>query len=143
MLAGILIIAFSLALLIYWFRYSCILILRNRQAEAQPALDAADSRFSFMQISESIGSANELDPLEVALDRDYRVLAYLLEHAAGLKLATLEDRLLMLDYKIMQRVYRVTRSVAPVQARSALSEMAVVLGILVQRIGEQAGAAEA
>ena len=33
MLAGILIIAFSLALLIYWFRYSCILILRSQAAE--------------------------------------------------------------------------------------------------------------
>ena len=143
MLAGILIIAFSLALLVYWFRYSCILILRNSQADAQPVLNTADSRFGFVQVQEKIGSASELDPLQAALDRDYRVLAYLLEHAAGLKLASLEDRLLMIDYRIMHRVYCVTRTLAPTRARSALSEMAVVLGILIQRIGEQAGAAQA
>ena len=35
MLAGILIIALSSALLVYWFRYSCILILRNRSEIAE------------------------------------------------------------------------------------------------------------
>jgi hypothetical protein len=144
MLAGILIIAFSFALLIYWFRYSCILILRNQEVATQPAPDVVDSRFTFVQVRDQIESAEELDPLEAALDRDYRVLIYLLEHAAGLKLTTLEDRLLRLDYRIMQCVYRATRNLAPVQARSALEEMAAVLGILVQHLGRQAGlAAEA
>jgi hypothetical protein len=141
MLAGILIIAFSLALLVYWFRYSCVLILRNREVELQPAPDLVDSRFTFIQVRDSIESAHELDPLQNALDRDYRVLTYLLEHAAGLELATLEDRLLRLDYRIMQCAYRITRTAAPAQARSALNEMATVLSILVQRLGEQAGAA--
>jgi hypothetical protein len=139
MLAGILIIAFSLALLIYWFRYSCILILRNQAAEAAPVSNAADVRFSFWQVQEGLKSEDQLDPLRVALDRDYRVLTYLIEHAAGLELATLEDRLLMLDYWIMRRVYRLTRTLAPRQARQALVEMATVLGILVYHLGEQAG----
>jgi hypothetical protein len=139
MLAGILIIAFSLALLIYWFRYSCILILRSQAAEAVPVSDAADVRFSFWQVQESLKREDELDPLRIALDRDYRVLTYLIEHAAGLELATLEDRLLMLDYWMMRRVYRLTRTLAPRQARQALVEMATVLGILVYHLGEQAG----
>ena len=140
MLSGILIIAFSLALLIYWFRYSCILILRNQAAEAEPVSNAADVGFSFWQVQESLKGEDELDPLRVALDRDYRVLTYLIEHAAGLELATLEDRLLRLDYWIMRRVYRLTRTFAPRQARQALVEMATVLGILVYHLGEQAGA---
>jgi hypothetical protein len=139
MLAGILIITFSLALLIYWFRYSCILILRNQAGELAPVSEAVDGRFSVSQVRESLKHEDELDPLRIALDRDYRVLTYLIEHAAGLELATLEDRLLMVDYWIMRRVYQLTRTAAPRQARQALVEMASVLNILVCHLGEQAG----
>ena len=140
MLAGLLIITFSFALLIYWFRYSCILILRNQSAEFAPASDTVDARFSVSQVRESLKHEDQLDPLRIALDRDYRVLTYLIEHAAGLELATLEDRLLMVDYWIMRRVYQLTRTLAPRQARQALVEMATVLSILVCHLGEQAGA---
>ena len=140
MLAAILIIVISLALLVYWFRYSCILILRKQAQEIGQALTTTDIRFGFSQVQESLKSQDDLDPLKVALDRDYRVLTYLIEHAAGLELANLEDRLLIVDYRIMQRVYRVTRTLAPQQAREALQEMATVLGILAHRLGEQAGA---
>ena len=139
MLAGILIITFSLALLIYWFRYSCILILRAQAEEFASVPAAGDGRFSVSQVRESLKHEDELDPLRVALDRDYRVLTYLIEHAAGLELATLEDRLLMVDYWIMRRVYKLTRTLAPRQARQALVEMATVLDILVCHLGEQAG----
>ena len=139
MLAGILIITFSLALLIYWFRYSCILILRTQAEEFVPAPESADARFSVSQVRESLKHEDELDPLRVALDHDYRVLTYLIEHAAGLELATLEDRLLMVDYWIMRRVYKLTRTLAPGQARQALVEMASVLDILVCHLGERAG----
>jgi hypothetical protein len=39
----------------------------------------------------------------------------------------------------MRAWYRLTRTAAPAQARRALGEMSEVLGILVYRIGEQAG----
>jgi hypothetical protein len=134
MLASILIIAFSLVLFVYWFRYSCILLLRNRAD--QPAGDAAG--FQYADVQQQLKTALELDPLRHALDRDYRVLTYLLEHAASLHLEQLEYRLLVLDYKVMQSWYRVTKSAAPGQARRALVEMADVLSVLVGRIGEQA-----
>lgn len=140
MLAGILIIALSSALLVYWFRYSCILILRNRSEVATISVSIPDSRFSFAEVRERLKSEPTLDALQASLERDYRVLRYLIEHAAGLELATLEDRLLMVDYRIMHGVYRLTRTAAPQQARKALSEMASVLGVLAQSIGEQVGA---
>jgi hypothetical protein len=139
MLAGTLIIALSLALFIYWFRYSCILILRNRAEIATASAPILDSRFSFPEVLVRLGSEPTLDPLHVSLERDYRILIYLMEHGAGLKLASIEDRLLTLDYRVMQLVYRLTRVAAPVQARKALSEMASVLGVLAHSIGEQAG----
>lgn len=140
MLTGILIIALSSALFIYWFRYSCILILRNRSELASTTSPIADTRFGFTEVLERLKSDSPLDNLQASLERDYRVLRYLIEHAAGLELASLEDRLLMLDYRIMQTVYRLTRSAAPRQARKALSEMASVLGVLAHSLGEQAGA---
>lgn len=139
MLAGVFIIAFSLALLLYWFRYSCILILRNRTI-FEPLTADIGARFSFAQVRENLQSAADLSPLHAALDRDYRMLTYLVEHAVGLELASLEDRILLIDYRVMQRVYRVTRTLAPSHARNALLEMSTVLGILVQHLGEQAGA---
>lgn len=141
MLAGILIIAFSLGLLIYWFRYSCVLILRSRREETAAQIGWRDSRFSFPQVREHLPTASDLDPLKLALDRDYRVLTYLIEHAAGLEMDALEDRLLLLDYRIMQRVYRLTRLAAPESSRRALAEMATVLGILAHRLDAQANVA--
>jgi hypothetical protein len=81
----------------------------------------------------------DLDPLQLALDRDYQVFTYMAQHAAGLELGSLEDRLLILDYKLMQLWYRVTRTAAPQQARQALTHMASILFVLVRKMGEQAG----
>jgi hypothetical protein len=50
-----------------------------------------------------------------------------------------EDRLLVLDYKVMRWWYRLTRIAAPQQARQALYEMASILNVLAQKMGEQAG----
>ena len=139
MLASLLIIAFSLALLVYWFRYSCILLLRNSAQAADASRLQADNRFRVAEVRERLGTAEALDPLHASLQRDYQVLTYLLEHAAGLELEAFEDRLLVLDYRVMQCWYRVTRTAAPEQARRALAEMASVLGILVGKIDQRAG----
>src|ERR1017187_258934 len=134
MIASVLIITFSLMLFIYWFRYSCLLLLRSR-AEQPVAAD----RFNYVTVQQGLKAGLELDPLHRSLDRDYRVLTYLLEHAAGLELEQLEYRLLVLDYNLMQGWYRLTKSAAPQQARRALGEMADVVNFMVGRIGEQAG----
>jgi hypothetical protein len=135
MIASILIIAFSLVLFGYWFRYSCLLLLRSRAEQPTAAAD----RFNYVSVRQGLQTGMELDPLQRSLDRDYQVLTYLLKHAAGLELEQLEYRLLVLDYKVMKGWYRLTKSAAPRQARRALAEMADVLGVLVGRIGEQAG----
>jgi hypothetical protein len=80
-----------------------------------------------------------LDPLHAALQRDYQVLTFLLQHASGLELESLEDRLLVLDYKLMRMWYRLTSLAAPTQARKALSEMASVIAVLAGKMGERAG----
>ena len=62
-----------------------------------------------------------------ALERDYHVVTYLIEHAADLELASIENKLLVLDYKLMRIWSRMTRTLAPEQSRKALVEMASVL----------------
>ena len=139
MLASILIIGFSLVLFVYWFRYCCTLLLRSSQEQvaAMPAI--ADNRFGVAGVVERLRTEEALDPLHQALDHEYQVFKYLVEHAAGLELASIEDRLLLLDYKLMQVWYRVTLTAAPRQAREALRQMASILDVLVHKMSHQAG----
>jgi len=139
MLASVLIIVISVALFGYWFRYSCLLLLRTAEVSAQSPVD---SRFQFLQVREDLKGDLALDPLHKSLQRDYEVLSYLMQHAAGLELASFEDRILVLDYKVMQAWYRLTRSAAPSQARRALAEMSDVLSVLANHVGQQAGIRE-
>jgi hypothetical protein len=138
MLASLLIIAISAVLFVYWFRYSCILVLRSFAEQAEPI--EGDERFSFPDVQRRLAAGEALGALHASLQRDYNVLTYLVQHAAGLELGAIEDRLLMLDYKVMQWYYRLTKAAFPAQARQALSEMATVLGVLVHKMSEQAGA---
>jgi len=134
MIASLLIAGFSAVLLVYWFRYSCVLLLRNaaRQFEVP-----TDDRFSIATVLEQVGTARDLGTLERALDRDYHMLTYLLKHAADLELASIENRILILDYRLMRLWYRVTRTIAPQRARKALAEMATALGAVAGQTGAQ------
>ena len=94
---------------------------------------------SALATSSSVEDGRSAGSPASSLERDYDILTYLIEHAAGLELESIEDRLLVWDYKVMQGWYRLTRTAAPQQAREALAEMASVLGILAAKIGEHAG----
>lgn len=135
MVASILIVLFSAVLLVYWFRYSCVLLLRNAAERAEVPL--TDERFNIGYVLERVRTEKHLDKLEKALDRDYHMLTYLLKHAADLELASIENRLLILDYRLMRIWYRITRTIAPELSRKALTEMASVLGAVARQAGQQ------
>jgi hypothetical protein len=137
MIASILILICSLVLMVYWFRYSCRLLLQGHRF-SRPAPSA--SRFNIHAVQSGLRLGEALDPLHESLRRDYQLLMYLIEHAAGLGLESFEDRLLVLDYRIMQRWYGLTRTLFPAHARETLSEMASILAILIDRLGGQARA---
>jgi hypothetical protein len=123
MLVSVLITIVSVVLLGYWFRYTCILLLRSNAVQTAPS-------------SESIP-----DALRRSLERDYRMVTYVWRHAAGLGEQTLEERILILDFKVMRLWYRLTRTAAPAQANKALAEMSAVVAFLSQKLGRQAGLA--
>jgi len=136
MIVTIFILTISVALLVYWFRFCCLGLLRNSADE--PLLIPGD-RFNFPAVRERLETESDLDPLEQSLNRDYRIVSYLLRHAAGLGGQSLEHRLLLMDYKLMHGWYWLTRSTAPEQARKALSEMTAILNCLAVKMGQQAG----
>ena len=112
------------------------MLLRSAQ-DRFSTTNSVDERFNVSLITEQLKTAADLDSLERALDRDCRMVTYLIEHAVGLELASMENKLLVLDYKLMRIWSRLTRTVAPQQSRRALSEMASVLKVLVGQMGEQ------
>ena len=121
MIASVLIVIVSVVLLGYWFRYTCILLLRSNVE--QPATDPGV----------------EMEPVSSALERDFRMLTYVWQHGSDLGEQSLEERVLMLDFKIMRLWFRITRTAAPVLARSALAEMAAVVAFLAKKLGRPAG----
>ncbi len=98
-----------------------------------------DDRFNVSSVIQRLQTEPELGALERELERDYHVMTYLIQHAADLELASIENRLLILNYRMMRTWSRMTRSMAPTQSRRALGEMASVLSVLVGQMGEQNG----
>jgi hypothetical protein len=134
MITSILIVGISAVLLVYWLRYSCVMLLHDAQERSAMAA-LADERFSASSVLERLKTEADLAPLERALERDYRVVTYLIEHATDLELASIENKLLVLDYQLMRLWSRLTRTLAPQQSRQALSEMASVLRALAGQMG--------
>jgi hypothetical protein len=145
MISSIVIIAFSVVLLVYWFRYTCLLILRTKPAVDYASDVVAANQLAFPEIRARLDGetgAAHLAPLHEALVRDYRLLTYLLEHSAGLTVGgfTLEQRMLMLDFNVMRIWYAVARRLAVPQAQRALQEMSGILDHFANDMGERAAA---
>jgi hypothetical protein len=134
MVTSVFIVAISAVLLVYWLRYSCVMLLQGAQ-ERSTMPSMADERFSASSALERLETEADLASLERALERDYRVVTYIIEHATDLELASIENKLLVLDYQMMRLWSRLTRSLAPQVSRKALSEMASVLRVLASQMG--------
>jgi hypothetical protein len=71
-------------------------IVAERDCETESVF--ADERFCIGMVLERVKTESNLNALERELDRDYQLLSYLLKHAADLELASIENRMLILDY---------------------------------------------
>ena len=138
MIASVLILTFSVVLFVYWFRYTCLLILHTKTAHRYAIRIAAANRLCFLDVKEQLGQGTPLDPLHRALESDYRIINYLFKHAAGLGAQSLEQKVLMLDYRIMRLWYGIMRSVSEPLARAALKEMSSILAYFAGAMGQRA-----
>ena len=142
MVTSVVIIILSLAMFVYWFRYSCILILESSWNEEQSLVVAMQNKLSIGSLNESLAQAvttEELDKVKDLLDRDLRLVVSLLSKHPEFQEAghSLECRMLMLDYKLMNAWYAVSRSTAGPRAQNALREMAQVVGYMAGEYGDQ------
>jgi hypothetical protein len=146
LITSIAIIAVSCGLFLYWFRYSCLLIL-NAKTTTDYAQDVAvANRLNFLDVQRTLASANgaglELDRLHAALRSDYKVVTLLASQALrGGRDRSLEEAMLKLDYQAMQACYKVARFVAPTRALSALNEMSEIVMYFANSMGQRSVAA--
>jgi hypothetical protein len=136
MLSGMVIVAVLLALLAYWFRRSCAALLQG-QAERHGARSLPEIQSQTECIQHRIRQGADLDLVHSALGRDFQVISFVLRHGARFGIQSLERRLLVWDFLLMQAWYQVTRRAAPGRARQALTEMASVLAVLSTQITAQ------
>jgi|DewCreStandDraft_4_1066084.scaffolds.fasta_scaffold280134_1 hypothetical protein len=140
MIATILIVGISVALFVYWFRYTCVLILSVRSTEDFAGEVASANQLNFLNVQESLRSgATNLAAVHALLDRDYALLTYMLNHTAQLEVggASLEEQILRLDYRIMKAWFTLAKLIWPDQARFALEEMSQVVAHLANQMGER------
>jgi hypothetical protein len=119
MIVSIVIIALSVAMAGYWFRYTCLLVLQARRTRdfAKPVIEA--HALTFREVS------RQAVDLQRSLDREYEVLSRLVARVApeyGFEIV-----MLRIDYSLMRMWWRITRDHSPRLAGRAASEMRDVL----------------
>jgi hypothetical protein len=138
MLASILIIITSSGLFLYWFRYTCLLLLA--QGDEQQAVKVASTiRLHFPAIQADLpmqAQTSTLDGFHQLLQNDYHILTGLLHQARGAD--SIERRLLTIDYHCMRLWYALTRRRHRAHARNALAEIAMILSNFAADIGSAA-----
>ena len=142
MIVTVLIIGISLALFVYWFRYTVIIILSNRRESDYAQKVSAANHLSFVDVRQQLHARTadqELPNLFRALQRDYRVLKYLLGHAATIETGsyTAEQRLLMVNFRLMGLWFSAVRRLRPQHAKHALLEMAGTLEYFANIMGRR------
>ncbi len=142
MLVSFLIIGVSVLLFLYWFRYTCVLILSARTSRDYARQVAAANQLSFLDARRRLSddsSLASLSDLHRLLERDYRLLTYLLEHGgSGYESGkSIEVRILLIDYWIMRIWYVVIQKLSPARARDALVEMSSIINHLANSMGER------
>ncbi len=141
-----LIVSISILMLIYWFRYTCLLMLRTKPAQDFARKVATANQLSFIEVQNRLaqpGAPEHLDELQQMLDRDYRLIMYLIRHAEKFQAPApeLEHRMLMLDFHVMRFRYRVSKRFAGAQSHHSLTEMANIIAHFANVMGERAASA--
>jgi hypothetical protein len=100
-------------------------------------LDARTRLSSDLVVSGAAPTA--LEAAYDGLDRDYRVVVYLLQHAANFQPSkeSFEHWVLRCDYHLMGVWYHLTRSLSASLARRALLEMAAIINYMANSMGER------
>jgi len=141
MTASIIIIVLSTLLFLYWFRYTCQLILSARTSQDFAADIARENELGFLHVQDTIGAAqkDQLDELQRSLARDYQVVSALLaRNGMNSGEMGIEQTILRIDFLGMRALFEVARRVHVTAAKRALAEMCQVVAYMANTVGEQA-----
>jgi hypothetical protein len=144
MFASALIIVVSVAFLLYWFRYTCMLILDTRTAKDYSVEVAQANQLSFAQAQNVLdrARAEELDGLARSLEADLRRVTRLLDQASSVEVGgvSLERVMLRIDFSLMKACYRLSHKFEK-KSQKALEEMSQIVAHLANTLGERAAVA--
>jgi len=132
--------ATSLALFLYWFRYSCLLIFAAETPHDYRDEVARANQLSFLEVRTRLRrhDVSDLDRLHQCLERDYAIIADLLERVPITRSDTgFEDLLLKIHYHGMRACFHMTRNNLREFASDALEEMSLVVAHLANQLGER------
>ena len=131
----------SVLLFGYWFRYTCLLILSAKTTRDFAGEVATANQLGFLEVQSQLrANAADLGPLCDALDRDYAILAGLMQRSEDAA-TSVEQRMLAINYKAMKVWYKLNRTHGNLAlARNALAEMSAILGFFAEKLGQNAAA---
>ncbi len=147
-MASEIIVAASVILLLWWFRYACRLILTAQPARDYTAEVARANGLRLPGVQQALSRAcgsQEFDQLLAKLQADYRLLTYLLCHGPAFQPGDnwIELRLQMLNFAFLRGYYSIIRPLSNSQARWSVQEMAQVIVYFANRMGERVAFATA
>ncbi|MGE5569072.1 MAG: hypothetical protein ACM3S5_08555 [Rhodospirillales bacterium] len=140
MLSELLILSFALVLFFYWFRYNCHAILRTARTGERARQVAAANELRFPYVLEYLQgelTPEEIEALDTWLQRDYEVLTSLLRYTSVLRVGshTVEQRILMADFKLQQLWFAMTKKSMTGAARRSLEERSHILAHFANTLG--------
>ena len=134
----------SAGLFVYWFRYTCLLILSTKAARDYTVAVALANQLQVLEVQAALPEASsaDLQRLHQLLERDYKVLSHLFRSGSSGE-RDLEERMLGLYYRVMAATYGASRGFSESFARKALEEMSLVVAHFANALGERAVAGAA
>src|SRR5215471_218506 len=102
-IATIIVTSLSGVLFLFWFRYVCALILAAKPTRDYARGIAVANELSFPEVQEALRSNTAFDPeiLHEALNRDFRIISYLVKNTGSRRDDVIEWELLRVDYWMM------------------------------------------
>ena len=135
-----------MVLLVYWFRYTSLLILSTKTSQDFSYDIAHTHELQFHEMRAALTAAaptGRLATLLCGIDHDYRLVSALLRNVdANESSANLEDIILRIDFVGLKLAYSLAQPFSENIARQALKEMADVVAHLANAVGERSMASQ-
>jgi len=130
--------ASSVVLFCYWFRYTCLLILAAETAHDYSEEVAEANQLAFLEVRAKLQRHDvaDLDRLHNCLERDFAILARLLEQTHTAAFAPgFEDVMLRIHFRSLSTCFRLTSKTLQESSTAALKEMSRVVAHLANELG--------